>query len=64
MSAEPIMEPVMQADPIDLLNTVEDASPMPLRPEYVEGTVIAPPQGHRARRVVPAKHTGAGTPST
>ncbi|MGW2488780.1 Uma2 family endonuclease [Streptomyces sp. NPDC001606] len=45
MSAEPIMEPVMtQLDPIDLLIAFEEASPMPIRPEYVEGTVIAPPQ--------------------
>ncbi|MGI5454886.1 Uma2 family endonuclease [Streptomyces sp. CA-249302] len=45
MSAEPIMEPVMpQVDPIDLLRTIEEASPMPIRPEYVEGTVVVPPQ--------------------
>ncbi|MCF3135651.1 Uma2 family endonuclease [Streptomyces olivochromogenes] len=45
MSAEPIMEPVMtQQDPIDLLSAIEEASPMPIRPEYVEGTVIVPPQ--------------------
>jgi Uma2 family endonuclease len=45
MSAEPIMEPVMtQVDPIDLLSVFEEASPMPIRPEYVEGTVIVPPQ--------------------
>ncbi|GHD99053.1 Uma2 family endonuclease [Streptomyces alanosinicus] len=45
MSAEPIMEPVMtQVDPIDLLSAFEEASPMPIRPEYVEGTAIVPPQ--------------------
>ncbi|WP_369389230.1 Uma2 family endonuclease [Streptomyces sp. CG1] len=49
MSAEPIMEPIMepvvpQVDPIDLLRAIEKASPMPIRPEYVEGTVIVPPQ--------------------
>ncbi|MEU9476605.1 Uma2 family endonuclease [Streptomyces sp. NPDC048191] len=45
MSAEPIMEPVMtQVDPIDLLSAIEEAAPMPIRPEYVEGTVIVPPQ--------------------
>ena len=45
MSAEPIMEPVMtQVDPIDLLSAIEEASPVPIRPEYVEGTVIVPPQ--------------------
>lgn len=45
MSAEPIMEPVMtQVDPIDLLITFEEASPMPIRPEFVEGSVIVPPQ--------------------
>ncbi|MFD4522499.1 Uma2 family endonuclease [Streptomyces sp. NPDC058470] len=45
MSAEPITEPVMtQVDPIDLLIAFEEASPMPIRPEYVEGTVIVPPQ--------------------
>ncbi|RZB14809.1 Uma2 family endonuclease, partial [Streptomyces sp. F001] len=47
MSAEPIMEPVMtQVDPIDLLIALEEASPMPIRPEYVEGTVIVPPQAN------------------
>ncbi|MFF9036525.1 Uma2 family endonuclease [Streptomyces sp. NPDC014892] len=45
MSAEPIAETVMtQVDPIDLLIVFEEASPMPIRPEYVEGTVIVPPQ--------------------
>ncbi|GCB49345.1 Uma2 family endonuclease [Streptomyces sp. NL15-2K] len=45
MSAEPIMEPVMtQMDPIDLLNAIGEASPTPIRPEYVEGTVVVPPQ--------------------
>ncbi|WP_200305056.1 Uma2 family endonuclease [Streptomyces adelaidensis] len=45
MSAEPIVETVMtQVDPIDLLIVFEEASPMPIRPEYVEGTVIVPPQ--------------------
>ncbi|QLJ00373.1 Uma2 family endonuclease [Streptomyces sp. NEAU-sy36] len=45
MSAEPIMEPaVTQMDPIDLLSVIEAASPVPIRPEYVEGTVIVPPQ--------------------
>jgi Uma2 family endonuclease len=44
MSAEPIMEPVMtQQDPIDLLIAFEEASETPIRPEYVEGTVIVPP---------------------
>lgn len=45
MSAEPITEPVMtQQDPIDLLIAIEEASVAPIRPEYVEGTVIVPPQ--------------------
>ncbi|GAA2194924.1 Uma2 family endonuclease [Streptomyces bangladeshensis] len=44
MSAEPIMEPVMTQDPIDLLIAFEEASVAPIRPEYVEGTVIVPPQ--------------------
>ncbi|MER6124893.1 Uma2 family endonuclease [Streptomyces sp. NPDC001795] len=45
MSAELIMEPVMtQQDPIDLLIAFEEASPMPIRPEYIEETGIAPPQ--------------------
>ncbi|MFE1443468.1 Uma2 family endonuclease [Streptomyces sp. NPDC058739] len=44
MSAEPIPEPVMtQMDPIDLLSAIEEASPMPIRPEYVEGMAIVPP---------------------
>jgi Uma2 family endonuclease len=33
-----------QVDPIDLLSAIEGASPMPIRPEYVEGTVIVPPR--------------------
>ncbi|MFG2945712.1 Uma2 family endonuclease [Streptomyces adustus] len=45
MSAEPIMEPVVtHVDPIDLLIAIEEASPMPIRPEYVEGTALVPPQ--------------------
>ncbi|MFB7495219.1 Uma2 family endonuclease [Streptomyces sp. NPDC056161] len=45
MSAEPIMEPVMtQVDPIDLLIAFEEASPMPIRAEYIEETGIVPPQ--------------------
>ncbi|MER5914154.1 Uma2 family endonuclease [Streptomyces sp. NPDC001982] len=45
MSAEPIMETVMtQQDPIDLLIVFEEASVAPIRPEYVEGTAIVPPQ--------------------
>ncbi|MET7988553.1 MULTISPECIES: hypothetical protein [unclassified Streptomyces] len=44
MTAEPTMEPVMtRVDPIDLLIAIEEASPMPIRPEYVEETVIVPP---------------------
>ncbi|MEU8968427.1 Uma2 family endonuclease [Streptomyces monashensis] len=44
MSAEPIMEPVMTPmDPIDLLSAIEEASPMPIRPEYIEGVAIVPP---------------------
>ncbi|MFE9098414.1 Uma2 family endonuclease [Streptomyces sp. NPDC007264] len=45
MSAEPIMEPVMtQVDPIDLLIAFEEASEMPIRPQYIEETGIVPPQ--------------------
>ncbi|MEU6219844.1 Uma2 family endonuclease [Streptomyces sp. NPDC047022] len=45
MSAEPFLEPVMtQQDPIDLLIAIEEASQAPIRPEYVEGMAIAPPQ--------------------
>ncbi|MFD8613882.1 Uma2 family endonuclease [Streptomyces sp. NPDC059631] len=45
MSAEPITEPVMtQQDPIDLLIAIEKASVAPIRPEYVQGTAIVPPQ--------------------
>lgn len=33
-----------QMDPIDLLSAIEEASPMPIRAEYVEGTIIVPPQ--------------------
>ncbi|MEU2339432.1 Uma2 family endonuclease [Streptomyces sp. NPDC006654] len=50
MSAEPIMEKVMepvvpQVDPIDLLISFEEAAaPMPIRAEYLEETGIVPPQ--------------------
>lgn len=50
MSAEPIMETVMepvvpQVDPIDLLISFEKAAaPMPIRAEYLEETGIVPPQ--------------------
>ncbi|MFG2953181.1 Uma2 family endonuclease [Streptomyces sp. NPDC048291] len=45
MSAEPIMEKVMtEQDPIDLLIAIEEASVAPIRPEYVEGMAIVPPQ--------------------
>ncbi|MFF4348624.1 hypothetical protein [Streptomyces sp. NPDC001530] len=45
MSAKPIMEPVMrQQDPIDLLIAIEEASQAPIRPEYIEGMAIVPPQ--------------------
>ncbi|WP_327428788.1 Uma2 family endonuclease [Streptomyces sp. NBC_01236] len=46
MSAEPFMEAVMKPkqDPIDLLIAIEEASVAPIRPEYVEGMAIVPPQ--------------------
>ncbi|MEU2924555.1 Uma2 family endonuclease [Streptomyces sp. NPDC007251] len=44
MSAEPLMEPVMTQDPIDLLIAIEEASVAPIRPEYVDGAAIVPPQ--------------------
>ncbi len=43
MSADPVTEP-MPRDPIDLLIALEEAAGYPIRPEYVEGTVIIPPQ--------------------
>ena len=44
MSTEPLLEPdISQVDPIDLLIAFEEATPMPIRPEYVEGTAIVPP---------------------
>ncbi|KUO13845.1 Uma2 family endonuclease [Streptomyces sp. DSM 15324] len=44
MSADPIRETVMtHMDPIDLLSAIEEAAPMPIRPEYVEGMAIVPP---------------------
>jgi hypothetical protein len=33
-----------QQDPIDLLIAIEEASQTPIRPEYVEGMAIVPPQ--------------------
>ncbi|WP_435643646.1 Uma2 family endonuclease [Streptomyces sp. H49] len=44
MSAGSLVEPMMTQDPIDLLIAFEKASVTPIRPEYVEGTVIVPPQ--------------------
>ncbi|MET9499605.1 Uma2 family endonuclease [Streptomyces sp. NPDC006552] len=46
MSAESISEPFMEPgqDPIDLLIAIEEASQAPIRPEYIEGTVLVPPQ--------------------
>ncbi|MFH8288590.1 Uma2 family endonuclease [Streptomyces sp. NPDC018059] len=46
MSADPITEPSMlpQQDPIDLLLAFEEASEVPIRPEYFEGMGIVPPQ--------------------
>ncbi|MEU7582221.1 Uma2 family endonuclease [Streptomyces sp. NPDC041068] len=46
MSADPITEPSMpqQQDPIDLLIAFEEASEVPIRPEYFEGMGIVPPQ--------------------
>ncbi|MBC3843878.1 Uma2 family endonuclease [Streptacidiphilus sp. 4-A2] len=43
MSADPVTEP-MPCDPIDLLIALEEAAGYPIRPEYIEGTVIIPPQ--------------------
>jgi hypothetical protein len=43
MSADPVTEP-MPRDPIDLLIALEEAAGYPIRPEYIEGTVIIPPQ--------------------
>jgi Uma2 family endonuclease len=43
MSADPVTEP-MPRDPIDLLTALEEAAGFPIRPEYIEGTVIIPPQ--------------------
>ncbi|MEV8113771.1 Uma2 family endonuclease [Streptomyces xiamenensis] len=39
---EPVKKPRM--DPIDLLIALEEAVDMPLRPEFIEGMVIVPPQ--------------------
>lgn len=45
MAADPITEPVHEPqDPIDLLIAIEEASEVPIRPEYFEGMVIVPPQ--------------------
>jgi Uma2 family endonuclease len=45
MTADPVTEPVNELqDPIDLLIAIEEASEMPIRPEYVEGMVLVPPQ--------------------
>jgi hypothetical protein len=45
MAADPITEPVHELqDPIDLLIAFEEASDVPIRPEYVEGMAVVPPQ--------------------
>jgi hypothetical protein len=51
VSAEPITEPFMsepvtqpRQNPIDLLIAIEEASETPIRPEYIEGMAIVPPQ--------------------
>ena len=44
MSADPAVGPVTHQDPADLLIAIEKASAEPIRPEYVEGTAIVPPQ--------------------
>ncbi|MBO8195305.1 Uma2 family endonuclease [Streptomyces oryzae] len=45
MTAEPVMEPVKKAmDPVDQLIAFEEASDKPIRPQYIEGMVIVPPQ--------------------
>jgi len=43
MTADPVTEP-MPRDPIDLLIALEEAAGYPIRPEYIEGTVVVPPQ--------------------
>lgn len=46
MSVDPVVEPVatnQAPDPADLLTTVEEASGVPTRPEYVEGLILVPP---------------------
>lgn len=46
MIAAPIPEQAMEPeqDPIDLLIVIEEASHAPIRPEYVEGMAVVPPQ--------------------
>ncbi|MBQ1121475.1 Uma2 family endonuclease [Streptomyces sp. B15] len=44
MTAEPVMEPAKAMDPVDLLIAFEEASDEPIRPQYIEGMVIVPPQ--------------------
>jgi Uma2 family endonuclease len=45
MSVDPTVEPTTPAqDPADLLNVIEEASHEPIRPQYVEGTIMVPPQ--------------------
>ncbi|AXK32077.1 Uma2 family endonuclease [Streptomyces armeniacus] len=44
MSVDPAVEPVAHQDPADLLIAIEKASAEPIRPEYVEGLILVPPQ--------------------
>ncbi|RLU83987.1 hypothetical protein CTZ27_27870 [Streptomyces griseocarneus] len=45
MTADPVTQPVNEPqDPIDLLIAIEEASEVPIRPEYFEGMAIVPPQ--------------------
>ncbi|MFJ1610475.1 Uma2 family endonuclease [Streptomyces sp. NPDC088253] len=39
-----------QQDPIDVLIAIEEASQAPIRPEYVEGMAIVPPQPNHKRK--------------
>jgi Uma2 family endonuclease len=41
---EPVEPEISRQDPIDLLIVLEEASEVPIRPEYIEGMAVVPPQ--------------------
>ncbi|MCC9310356.1 Uma2 family endonuclease [Kitasatospora sp. RB6PN24] len=63
MAADPTTEPLMSSNPIDLLIAFEEATDVPIRPEYIEGAVCMPPppdydHNHGAMQLLLQLHAG------